>query len=396
MSRIISLIYYLISLIFLLFIFFPYISFYDFGTDTQPYALFFGVLIFLFTKKVFIKIHISILVLFIWALFILIFSGFDFTAIRSFLNYASLFFISYSSYYLLKNRSINFEFFFKIVLIVWFVIGFIQTFYSRNFLTFLVSSSRTTDDRGVTSLAPEATFYGVIFIFFILILIHSSFKYKFFYILLSCIGIIFLAKSSMAFLFLILMFFLYVILYVKIKYILLILFFAFFVVPYLYIGDGSRLTNLIKIFLENPSSIVLIDASINDRVFHVFFSIKGFFDNFLLPNGYLSWNNYVIKELPNYSNLVMIDNFSANGRIMSGYGAAFFELGIIALIIPFVLFRLLRSIYFFDNKKFLFFFIYVNLIMFSAIQIGFTFFSFYIAYLAYLNHINSIPLINES
>lgn len=397
MNRNSSFINNVLYLILLFFLFFPYVSFFDFGTDSQPYAFFFAFVLFCLSGMRFNKSQIFILIILIWSLIVLVFSGINFTSIRSSYNYASLFFISYSTYYLLKFRSGYFEIFFKTSIIVWFLIGLIQTLYNRNFLTFLVASSRTTDDRGVTGLAPEATFYGIVFIFYILLLLHSNFKQKFIYIFLCCIGVVFLAKSSMAFLFLIILFFLYVVIFLNIKFILFSAIFLIFIIPYFYFRflDGSRLSNLINIFIDNPSSLILIDASINDRFFHMFFSFKGFLDDFALPHGYLYWNEYLIKELPKYSNFVIIESFSINGRIMSGYGSAFFELGFIAFLIPVTLFKLLYSLYYDDKRKFLFYFIFINLIMLSAIQIGFTFFALYIAYLGYLNNIKNDKIIYE-
>ncbi|MAF15514.1 MAG: hypothetical protein CMG93_05995 [Marinomonas sp.] len=66
---------------------------------------------------------------------------------------------------------------------------------------------------------------------------------------------------------------------------------------------------------------------------------------------------------------------------MSGYGSAFYELGLFAVVVPFVIFVNLYSIYKRQLKKFFFFFIFVNVIMFSAIPIGFSLFVFYIGFI---------------
>jgi hypothetical protein len=105
----------------------------------------------------------------------------------------------------------------------------------------------------------------------------------------------------------------------------------------------------------------------------------------MIPNGYLTWNSYVLSQLPFYSDFVILKSFSKGDRIMSGYGAAFFELGFFAFLIPITLGTLLFSIYENDLKKFFFFFIFVNTIMFSAIPIGFSFFAVYLGFLGYLS-----------
>jgi hypothetical protein len=352
----------------------------------QPYSLSFAILLFFTFKKRFSLTQIFILAVFIASTFILIANPLNFIAFRSYFNYFSLFFVSYVSFYVLKSKKINFELFLKMSIGVWVFIGIVQTIFYREFLTFLVSSSRTTESRGVTSLAAEPTFYGIVLIFFLIYLLHTKFHMRNFYIFLCVFGIIFLAKSSMAVLFLFIIISFYAITHISFKY-LFISAISFALVPMLIekFMSGTRLAKLISKIADDPVSSVLGDASVNDRVFHVFFSLKGSYDNYFLPNGYLSWNGYALNEVPKYGEYVMVDLFSIGGRIMSGYGAAFFELGFITIFVPIALFFLYFSIYKNDIKKLLFFFLTINAIMFSAIPIGFSLFSFYIGFLGFLS-----------
>ena len=153
----------------------------------------------------------------------------------------------------------------------------------------------------------------------------------------------------------------------------------------------SRLTYLISEFTNRPEQLLSRDFSITDRLFHVIFSLKGFYNNFTFPNGFLSWENFMSSQIEKYTNLGAIPADYANhharargGRIMSGYGSAFFELGIIAFLIPLSLISLYYSLYKNDLKKFFFFSLLVNTIMFSAIPVGFSIFAFYIGFLIYL------------
>ncbi|QUX90617.1 hypothetical protein CYL31_04010 [Marinomonas sp. A3A] len=353
----------------------------------QPYGLLVAFLLFFCLRVKFSFSQLCLFFLFIFSFFLLLISGVNFTSLRSFFNYASLFFISYISFYVLKSERFNIQTLLKISILIWFFVGFLQSIYRKDFLTFLVSSSRTTENRGVTGLAPEPTFYGIVLIFFILFLLHMDFRFKRYYILLCVFGIVFLAKSSMAVLFLVIMIFYYILTHASVKYLLfsLILIFS---TPFLFFQwfEGTRLSFLLTNVVEDPAGLLLVDASLNDRFFHVFFSMKGFFDNFFLPNGFLNWNQYVLTQIPIYSNWVIVEWFSVGGRIMSGYGGAFYELGLCALLIPVVLFFELFSIYRNDVKKFLFFFFYINTIMFSAIPIGFSFFAFYIGFLGYVKY----------
>lgn len=374
-----------IYFLFFIFVFFPYITFVSLGTGMQPYALVVSLVILFLFKKEFTPSQVYIALVFLSSILVFMISGFSFTSLRSLFNYASLFFVSYAAYHVLKTERLNFEFFLKSSIIIWFIVGLIQTVYDRTFLNFIISGSRTTENRGVTGLAPEATFYGIVFIFFLLFLLHTNYKNKKFFIITCVIGIVLLAKSSMAFLFLAIMLFFYLLTHASVKYallsIILVLIAPFIIVDLM---AGTRLSFLVSKIYEEPSSLVLVDASINDRFFHVFFALKGFFDNFMLPNGFLSWNGYASSQLVQYSDLVIIQWFSLGGRIMSGYGAAFFELGIFAALVPLALFSLLLSIYQNNLKKFFFFFLFVNTIMFSAIPIGFSLFAFYLGFLGNL------------
>lgn len=374
-----------IYFLFLIFVFFPYISIVNLGTDMQPYALVMSFVILFLFKKNFTFSQVIIAFVFLFSIIILVISGFNFTSLRSFFNYASLFFVSYASYHVLKTERLNFEIFLKSSIIIWFIVGLLQTIYDKTFLNFIISASRTTENRGVTGLAPEPTFYGIVFIFFLLFLLHTNYNNKKFFMMTCVIGVVILAKSAMAFLMLAVMLFFFLITHASLKYILLSIILVL-VVPFAIVNlmPESRLSFLVSKIYEEPTSLVLVDASINDRFFHVFFALKGFFNNFLLPNGFLSWNGYVSSQLGQYSDLVIIEWFSVGGRIMSGYGAAFFELGIIAVFVPLALFSMLFSIYRNNLKKFFFFFLFVNTIMFSAIPIGFSFFSFYLGFLGYL------------
>lgn len=374
-----------IYILFFIFVFFPYIAFVSLNTDMQPYALIVSLVIFFLFKKIYTLPQAYIAVVFLSSVLVFVMSGFGFASLRSLFNYASLFFVSYAAYHVLKTERLNFEIYLKSSIIIWFVVGLIQVFYDRTFLNFIISASRTTEDRGVTGLAPEPTFYGIVFIFFLLFLLHTNYKNKKFFIITCIMGVVLLAKSSMAFLFLVIMLFFYLLTHLSVKYALLSIFLAqiaSFVIVNLM--TGTRLSFLLARIYEDPKLLVLSDASINDRFFHVFFALKGFFENFMFPNGFLSWNEYASIQLAQYSDLVIIEWFSLGGRVMSGYGAAFFELGIFAAMIPLALFYLLFSIYRNNLKKFFFFFLFVNTLMFSSIPIGFSLFAFYLGFLGYL------------
>jgi hypothetical protein len=168
------------------------------------------------------------------------------------------------------------------------------------------------------------------------------------------------------------------------------LFFAVFLLVVLSIKaisnlEGSRLLYLLESVTNDPAILLFVDTSINDRFFHIFFSIKGFLNNYMFPHGYSEWLPYVNYQLSDYSNFVIVEWFSLGGRIMSGYGAAFYELGFFAFLIPITLFKVLYDLYSSNIRLFIFHFLFINIIMFSAIPIGFSLFAFYLGFLNYLN-----------
>lgn len=371
--------------LFLVFVFFPYLQIVPMGTDMQPNALLLGMGLFFFLAKKFNFIEVLLGLLLFTSLLVFVIGDFNFTAVRSLANYFALFFIAFVSFRVLRSGLVDIKKFIIFAIIVWFSVSLAQQLISKDFLTFLVSAARSTEDRGVTGLAAEPTFLGIVFVFFILFLLHlEKIKHKNILISLCVVGVVFLAKSSMALLFLIIMAFLYFITQAKPKTVSLGLVVAAIVPFFILQLEGSRIYKLLEILKEDPSSIILVDASINDRFFHVFFSIKGAFDNYLIPNGYSSWLPYVSLELKNYQDVVIVEWFSLGGRIMSGYGGALFELGFFALIPPFVIFYLLFRIYSDNLRLFFFYSLFVNTIMFSAIPIGFQLYAFYIGFLSYL------------
>jgi hypothetical protein len=384
----------LLYFIFFVFTFFPFITVIDLGTDMQPYGLVVALILFFFFKNITLnKAHICLLLIFFFSFIVFLSSEINFASSRSFFNYIQLFLVSYVGYQILKTERINFEFFLKSTILIWLIVGFIQAFVDKTFLTFLIRDPRLIgESRGVVSLAAEPTFYGIVLLFLILFLLHTNYKNKILFIFICTLGIIFVAKSSMVFLLLIIAIFFYFITHFNISSIFYMTI-LIVVVPFLILEfmQESRIAHLINLFSTQPSSMLAKDFSITDRLFHVFFSLKGFYDNFMLPNGFLSWEVYMSSQIKEYTELGIISSDYANhparargGRIMSGYGSAFFELGIIAVLIPISLIILYYSLYKDDLKKFFFFSLLVNAIMFTGIPIGFCIFAFYIGFLSYL------------
>ena len=384
--------------LFFIFTFFPFISVINLGTDMQPYGLIMAFILFFSFKNItFSSVSIYLLLILFFSIFIFLGSGINFGSFRSLFNYTQLFFISFVGYQVLKTERINFEFFLKSIIIIWFLVGLIQIFFDPAFLTFLARDARAlSSTRGVVSLAAEPTFYGIVLLFFMFFLFHTNYKNKNYFIFICIFGIIFFAKSSMVFLMLLIMIFFYFLTHFNIRSILYVITF-FIIAPFFIIEfmPTTRIAYLINEVIYRPSSLLMDssikDLSIVDRLFHILFSLKGFIDNSMMPNGFLSWETFLSNQIREYtaSGIIPPDyaqdySRARGGRIMSGYGAAFFELGIIAVLIPISLISLYYSLYKNDLKKFFFFSFFINAIMFSGISTGFSIFAFYIGFLLYL------------
>jgi hypothetical protein len=373
------------------------------GSGTQPYALLISIVIVIYdlfnkcksNKKLFFLFLIFILSTII-ALINLFLNGFDLTILRSLANYYSLFFITYAVFFsLIYNRGFN-ENILKTVIIIWFSVAFVQEYIDSTFMKFLNPrgiSLGAGGGRGVVSLATEPTFYGIICIFLLLLTIEIIKSNRNLYVLLLLIQIIFFAKSSMSILFLFILISIYLsIIFIKSKFkfyqkifilfsvLISFMIFVFILNNYL---DNTRIYKLYKTILEDPFLLFTSDASANDRLSHIYFSIKGFFEHYFMPHGYLYWRNYL------YNSLKYQDFFywvSVGDRIMSGYGAAFFELGFFGLSIPFIISSIIK-----DYKKPVFevkltYILFMNIILIAAIPLANPYLAFILGYFLYYNY----------
>jgi hypothetical protein len=83
----------------------------------------------------------------------------------------------------------------SLVNLVYLLIGLAQSMYGIDLFSSIVEV-RTSSDRGVTSLTPEPTFFGLILLIFLCF--HLFFSKNNSFILLNILGIVFLAKSASA------------------------------------------------------------------------------------------------------------------------------------------------------------------------------------------------------
>lgn len=362
--------------LFIVFVFFPYLKIVEIPSDTQPYALILSFFIFLMASSFKGPLPVMLLLVPMFGSILLgVESGFSLNAIRSITNYTSIFFISFASYYLIRHRNLLDILNLNTVIYIWFAVGIIQLLLLDKFGYSIISNTRTNSTRGVISLAPEPSYYGVICIFLLLIndLIGKNKRLN---QVLLIIQIIIFAQSS----FIILVLFYYILLKVLVyksiyyKIIVLSLCIAFILIVFFYVSktfpdlfSGKRVFLVLSRIVENPQKFILSDASSNNRFFHIFFSIKGFVDNLFFPHGYTAWAGYLNDILDEYGRIAW---WISKTRIMSTFGATLFELGFIGLFIPFSINSVIIFAFKKDIKHMIFFLLFINAILLTSIPLA--------------------------
>ena len=376
-----------LSLFMTIFTLFPYVSIYSFGTDIQPISIVFVfvyILIVFCYRVPFQSIFVFLMLPFFLSIMLMFLDGDIFSSIRSVLGYATICLVPIVFVYILNKHNRLFVLTLKCSTIIYLIVGLIQLLVNRSFLSFLLNRASTSDSRGVTSLAPEPTFYGLICLFFILFFIALDIQNKRKYILILLFQIFILAQSSMVILFLCIFFGYHRICNLKLNTFV----FSFLsVIAALYflnnidsVDNNFRILAIIKMLAENPSNILALDDSINDRASAIYFSIKGFFDNYLLPNGFSSYGAYMNAELPKQD--VFLQS-SSKTRIMSYYGGILYELGITGLLIPVTFTIIIIRAYAGEIRSMFLYVLFINTILFSAIPMSFPFIGVYMACLIY-------------
>lgn len=359
---------------FFFFCLFPWLSFNIIPTETQPWVIFFAFLIFLLNFKS-INIY-DVLIIFIpFLVFLLgIMCGDDiYLILRSFFSYLifSLVFLCFKNIILNENIDIRF---FKICNIVWILIAIAQFFFGNSIVDSLLVT-RTSDDRGFTSVAPEPTFFAI-FLFFMNWFYLKLDNYKLnrknlFFICANTISIFFLAKSSLG-IFLLVFGFLFVFFISeagggkKLLFLFLIFFvcFVLFVCINLFLKD-SRIFHILNSFIDNPFVLLYQDASANERLKNVVYPFLGLIENNGAAGGFSSFQE--IHDRLKNSGPYFFWYGDGDNKILSLIGSVVYELGFFGcLILLIILFKSISR-----SRKALFEIIALFVVCLNAISIAF-------------------------
>lgn len=206
----------------------------------------------------------------------------------------------------------------------------------------LLSASRTTEGRGVTSLAAEPSFLAVVLFFCTWIFLASQ-NYRFDWkaralCLANVIGIVVFAKSALG---LVMMatglgaVLIYQTLRLRVRYIVGLLagVGALMVMLALFYDQiqGSRLFYIVQsIHSRSVADFLISDASANTRLQSIVFPILAAFENFLIPGGFESYGASMRELRSDYR---LIFTVRGSGDIISSWvGALIYELGIFGVV----------------------------------------------------------------
>lgn len=200
-------------------------------------------------------------------------------------------------------------------------------------------ASRTTDNRGVTSLAPEPAFFGI-YLFFISWIYCLIFRDKLNYglkilIASNIFAILFLAQSSLGLIFLLLSVTFLMTSKIRPRFILLI---AILTLCYYFSNifmemnaEKYRIVGFIQNFLGDPVTYFSIDASSNQRLAHIVLPLHAFVNNYLLPGGFHGFYHDVEAVAKHYNDYFYY--YYVGDKIMSWIPSLLYEMGVFGLFI---------------------------------------------------------------
>ena len=315
--------------------------------DSQPWPLLLAIL-FIFSQGLRLRIPLAYLLAsmlltigVVTALFFTERPG-SFLVFRAIANYSTIAAIFLASYVFYRNYGFPYRLIIATNLI-WLIVAGMEIVSPD--ISSALSTLRTTPDRGVTSLAPEPTFFAIYLFFLSWLIIEQSRSVAFAFakplVIANVLSIFFLAQSAMVILYLVLAlgsYGFYVVaqssrfrdaLGVAALILLLVVIFSTLLST---LASESRAVNLIA-ELKNQKSlmeIIAVDASVNQRLEAVVFSLYAAFDNVLVPHGF---DQFIDKrnELISCCERVFWYRTESN-KVMSWIGALVFELGLFGLL----------------------------------------------------------------
>lgn len=373
--------------LFLIFALFPYVSFGTNSMDTQPHFIVMGILTifcFMISDRLFLTRgkHLIFLLCVVLLTLLSVSQGNDLLFVRAVSSYAAFFVTILATCIYIHRYGIPV----KLLVIgnlIYIFASLFQLYFNQHILNFLVIPNSFIDpSRGVSSLTPEPTFFGVTLFFwswiYLIIYNYKPTNSINLLIIINIFSILLLSKSSMVLVFLVVSIGFLILSFIKKKIVFFLILISLIIVVALLllittIYPESRLSNLINIFIildgnlfDRILKIIRFDASINDRVSNAIFPYLGFILNYGMPGGVNSFYETSVY-LSNYFNGYFWFGLGSN-KILSFIGSFIYELGFISLFVLLYFYDFLRDVHNeFRKYEILLLFILLN----SAVSVAF-------------------------
>jgi|GEM_PF-1252407 len=258
--------------------------------------------------------------------------------IRGVINYASIFILMMAFYEYIKA----YGFPLKILVfmnILWLLVGVLQLAVPDIVNAFV--QNRTSIGRGVTSLSPEPSSFGMHLFFmswmYLLVTDYKPPRWLLFLVVINVISIFFLAISAITIVFLMVTVLFYLAfnfrsLFTFKRLLLVIAGFIIFIFVIFTVLKGSRMEQLFYALLNADIDIVLeSDRSVNSRLAHQVLPVYLFFSNLGFPMGLQTFVSSV-AELDVSIREALWGNIT-NDKIMSWNATLIYELGVFSILI---------------------------------------------------------------
>jgi len=346
----------IIGLGLLFFSIFPYFQIIPLQSYTQPYALIFGCVLFVFSFDSLGKINvldlISISYLALLGLVLYALTCFpynDFNEYRYLLVYLVPFVLVPVFFKSMEVMGRYYVIFIQIGLVLWLLVAYIQFSIEPTFATFLLGkwSGSAIDilnsGRGVLAFAPEPTHHAfhIISLAAVLVILDESPLSKLIAVLVL-LSVLFLASSSSGLL--VLAFSAMLMVFMK-RYYYGVCFFVICIIIlmglnyslYMFLDENfessNRIISLLISMIQNPIGFITEDFSVNVRLGGIWASIWYVIETGGLPNG-MSYETWLSARLDISSQNEWLMGLSLAGP-PSGFGMLFFQAGV--LMVPFIL-----------------------------------------------------------
>lgn len=251
---------------------------------------------------------------------------YSYLSVRAIVTYGSIFVHAYLFMDIYKRRDLIKDL--RLVLILYISAGLIQAITTPQIFDFLVNT-RTSAGRGVTSLTPEPSMFGLILI--LVYFFQDILKEKISFRAATIFGIFFLSQSTLcAVIFLVYQIFKTLIKINVSNFVTSALSFSA-IMLLLFLGYALRFEGIFnQLFSDQGIMFVLQDASVNDRLRSLTFALIGTYENSFMP-GFFHTFETESNILRNQFSSIFIYGFDSN-KIMSGFGTGLYELGVFFLL----------------------------------------------------------------